>query len=350
MTDPTVWRVGWGVASAAAFAVAIAVARRLAVGLGMVARPNPIVRSHRAPVPYLGGAALIVAYFALLVASWGWNGVSPARDVLARSGGALGLMALGTWDDRRPFGPWFKLLVQSVLCAGYLLIADTPSGLGFGFQLLVLVTLVNAYNVIDVMDGLLCLLAAIPALALLAIPSLAPARLAPELHLMLVGLAMLLLFNRPPARVYAGDGGSLPLGFLVGAWCLAAAGERGPVAALPIAGLCAIPLLELALVIPARMRQGKSPMRGSPDHFALRLQDQLGWSKWSVLGVTTAVGGGFAAAPFAAARLPAPAYAVYAFACVATAVACWLALWRIPPRSAGTGRGAGSGTVTAHHL
>ena len=333
MTDSNLLHAAGLVVVAISIAASIAVARRVATARGLVARPNPIVQSHRAPVPYLGGTALIAAYLALLAGSWALAGALPARDVLARSVVALAFVGFGTWDDARPFGPWFKLLAQSVLCAAYLLAAGTPMESGLGLKLLILVGLVNAYNIIDVMDGLLCLVAGLAVLGLLATPSLAPAHLVPELVVMLVGLCVLFLFNRPPASIYAGDAGALTLGFLVGAWSLAAAGGAVAQRALPVAGLWAIPLLELALVIPARLGQGRSPLRGSPDHFSLRLQDQAGWSKWRVLGVTAVVGSCFAAAPWVAAHLAASAVALYMLGGAATAGAAWLLLWRIPPRA-----------------
>jgi UDP-GlcNAc:undecaprenyl-phosphate GlcNAc-1-phosphate transferase len=322
------------VAVAAVFAGSIAAARRAAVALGLVAKPNPIVRSHRVPVPYLGGAGLVAAYLAVVAGFWALAGVPPPRDVLARSAVALAFVAFGTIDDVRPMGPWVKLLAQAVLCATYLLAVGTPPGLGLGFQLLVLVTLVNAYNIIDVMDGLLCVLSGLAVMGLLAASSLTPAHVVPELLIMLLGLAVLFLFNRPPARIYAGDAGSLTLGFLVAAWGLAAARDRVGFSALPVAGLWAVPLFELALVIPARLRQGRSPLRGSPDHYALRLQDQRGWSKWRVLAVSALMGAGFAAAPWVATHFATPAVALYVVACAATAAVTWILLWRIPPRAA----------------
>jgi len=331
MSESTLALAAGLLVAAATFTAAILAARRVALGFDLVARPNPIVRSHRAPVPYLGGAGLIAAYLVLLAGSWALDGALPARDALARSAGALVFAAFGTWDDARPMGPWFKLLVQSLVCAAYLLVSGAPPGPGFALKLLVLVTLVNAYNIIDVMDGLLCVLAGIAILGVIGLGS--PGALSPELGLMLIGLVVLFSFNRPPARIYAGDAGSLALGFLVAAWGLAAVGDAVTVGALPIVGVWAVPLLELALVIPARLLQGRSPLRGSPDHFALRLQDQLGWSKGRVLGVTSILGGLFAAAPWVAARLGAPSAFTHGLGCVLAAGIAWLALWRIPPRA-----------------
>jgi len=333
MTRHLVVPIAWLIGAAGVFAASIVAARRAAVAFDLVARPNPIVRSHRAPVPYLGGTGLIAAYLALLAGSWALGGAFPARDVLARSAAALGFVVLGTWDDARPLGPWFKLVAQTVLCTAYLFVAGSSPGPGFMLKLLVLVTLVNAYNIVDVMDGLLCVLAGLAILGLLVLRSPATAPLTPELVLMLVGLGVLFLFNRPPARIYAGDAGSLALGFLVGAWGLAAAGEAVTLGSLSIAGLWGVPLLELALVIPARLAQGLSPMRGSPDHFALRLQDQLGWNKWRVLDAASIVGAGLAAGPWVMSRLEAPASTLYVLVCALAVVMAWRALWRNPPRT-----------------
>ena len=343
MTGPAAPHPAWLLLAAAVFAAAVVVARHVATALGLVAKPNPIVRSHRAPVPYLGGTALILGWLALLAASWALAGTAPPRVVSARAVVALAFVLFGTYDDARPLGPWFKLVVQSLLCAAYLVAVGTPVGPRLVIELLVLVTLANAFNVIDVMDGLLCVVTALALTSLLVTPTLAPTHAVPELALMLVGVAVLFLFNCPPARVYAGDAGALTLGFLVGAWGVEAAGGAGPLQALPIVGLCAAPLFELALVIPARLRQGRSPLRGSPDHYSLRLQDQAGWSKWRVLGATTLLGGTFAAAPLVALYLATPVVVAYTVAAIALAAVAWLLLWRIPPQARGTSALTGAG-------
>ena len=47
-------------------AMSIATFRRLAVCWNVVARPNPVVQSHKSPVPYLGGPAVFVVMFPVL--------------------------------------------------------------------------------------------------------------------------------------------------------------------------------------------------------------------------------------------------------------------------------------------
>jgi UDP-GlcNAc:undecaprenyl-phosphate GlcNAc-1-phosphate transferase len=196
------------------------------------------------------------------------------------------------------------------------------------------VSLVNAFNLIDVMDGLLCVVTGIAAIGLLAAPGLVSGATHLEIGVLLAGLAAFFLFNRPPAHIYAGDGGSMPLGFLIGAWILDAPRPDSPLHALARVGLCAAPALELLLLIPARLQRGLSPLRGSPDHFALRLQDQLGWSKRRVLAVTAVAGSLFALAPWLVAHAPAGTAAILAAFAITVGAIAWFALWRIPPRPA----------------
>ena len=219
----------------------------------------PRVRSHRQPVPYLGGAGLIVGWVAI-VALLG----APGPDTWLRIATALAFVAFGTWDDLRPFGPTVKLVVQVAICAAYLAWSGTPPGLTFAWKLLALATVVNAFNLIDVMDGLLCLVSAIAVAGLLFVPGLAPDALRPELIAMLAGLCALFFFNRPPARIYAGDAGSLTLGFLVGAWLLHAADHLPAPAGLSLVGLVAAPAIELPLLVVARLSRGLSPPAPGP--------------------------------------------------------------------------------------
>lgn len=314
-------------------ALAIVLARRLALATGLVAKPNPIVRAHRAPVPYLGGAA-VVGSWALLVLVSPRLGVSPlAPGTLARVAAAIALAAIGTWDDARPLTPRAKLAAQAVVTVGYLAAVHAPLAPASVADAAILVLLTNAFNVIDVMDGLLALVTAIGAGALLLLPGIAAGPLANELVIALGSVAALFAFNRPPAAVFAGDAGSLPLGFLVGATALAARGPHVPLH-LALLGAAAVPLFEVSLLVPARLARGRSPLRGSPDHFALRLQDQRGWGKWRVLGATALAGGACALSAALAARLPTPFATALVAGTLVALVLPWIALWRIPPPTA----------------
>jgi UDP-GlcNAc:undecaprenyl-phosphate/decaprenyl-phosphate GlcNAc-1-phosphate transferase len=104
-----------------------------------------------------------------------------------------------------------------------------------------------------------------------------------------------LVFNRPPATIFLGDGGSHLLGFIVGATLLSVTSSTMQpswkhAAASVVA--CGVVLLEVALLMYSRTRTGIPWWRGSPHHFSLRLQarglsrlatDVVAWSVAAVL-------------------------------------------------------------------
>ena len=190
---------------------------------------------------------------------------------------------------------------------------------------------VNVYNFVDVMDGLLCTLAAVGGGGLRLAPELLSGHPRVEVWLLLAGLAGVFAFNHPPARVYLGDAGSLTIGFLIGSWWLQVAGDQGFVAAAPAIAIVAIPLLELSLIVSARFWRGVLPFRASPDHFALRLQDELHWTRTRVPVVSAIVSGVFASLPLVLhAQAPLPTVIV-AVASVSFAVLLWASCWTLRP-------------------
>ena len=79
--------------------------------------------------------------------------------------------------------------------------------------------------------------------------------------------------NFAPARIYLGDAGSLFLGFMMSALSMNAGYTRVNLLAVvsPVL-ILGIPLFDLAFVMYIRWRKGIPVMKGSPDHFALRLR------------------------------------------------------------------------------
>ncbi len=301
--------------------------RRLALAVDIVARPNPLVRSHRLPVPYLGGTALFLAVFASwLILAW-----EPTREFPSLLFFGMIFVALGTWDDIRPLSARAKILLEVAVCTSYVLLAGGSSPIRIAGEIVILLTLVNAFNLIDVMDGLLCLLASIALFALLLMPSAVSPISQHRILLLLVGLGVLFAFNRPPAVIYPGDAGSLTLGFLIGVWILEAAANQEVVAKAWLVGPVMIPLLEVVLVVAARLRSHRSPFLGSPDHFALRLQDRWRWARARILFVTSGFGMLFAIAPVAATRLSPVARNAYGLVSVWVAVSLWIVCWQLTP-------------------
>lgn len=269
----------------AAFSVALActflvtpLARRLALRLGVVDHPNDR-KVHSDPVPYLGGAAIV---FAFAVATVGGAVVSGVRGSFLQIGVLLGggllLAAMGLWDDLRVVPGWVKVPVE-ILLAIALFVSGSRADL-FHIELLDLVVTVawvigitNAVNYMDNMDGLTAGTVAIVSVYMLALAGLSGQVLVAGLAAALAGCALGFLWhNRPPARIFMGDAGSLFFGFLLAGLGLELRFDNiARVTFFVPVALLAVPILDALLVSFSRVRRGLSPIHPGKDHMSHRL-------------------------------------------------------------------------------
>jgi len=79
--------------------------------------------------------------------------------------------------------------------------------------------------------------------------------------------------NFHPAKIFLGDAGSMFIGFMLAALSMNAGYTRvNLLAVISPVFILGIPLFDLLLVMIIRWRRGIPVMKGSPDHFALRLR------------------------------------------------------------------------------
>ena len=274
--------VGYLLAFVVAAAVALVLtplAIRAAVRFGLLDEPSDR-KAHEVATPYLGGLAMVVGFtLAVGVAAVlvpGVAGVIPDLGLVLGLG--VLLAALGLVDDLRGVGVGLRLGAQ-VAVALALWAGDNRIGVTSVEWLDLILTLVwvvgitNAMNLLDNMDGLSAGIATIAALWFGLIGALNGQVLVASLSFGLAGCALgFLRHNRPPARIYMGDAGSLFLGMM-----LATVGIRldlpvHPVSAalIPILVLT-VPVLDTTLVVAARLRHGISPFQGGRDHTSHRL-------------------------------------------------------------------------------
>lgn len=175
---------------------------------GAIVRDIPNERSlHSTPVPRIGGIALmagVLSGWALLMPFLAWWVALPA----------VGLFLLSLLDDVRSLSPRTRL-VGHFLAALAAVAGAGVSWLWLVPVLLFIVWMTNLYNFMDGADGLA------GGMALFGFGSYgAGAWLAGDGMFALLNLAVaaaalgFLFFNFHPARVFMGDAGSIPLGFL----------------------------------------------------------------------------------------------------------------------------------------
>jgi UDP-N-acetylmuramyl pentapeptide phosphotransferase/UDP-N-acetylglucosamine-1-phosphate transferase len=193
-----------------------------------LARPNAR-SSHAIPTPQGGGIAVMVAT-AIAAALTGLLGHPFPGDAIAVVLiAAFGLAVVGMIDDLRPIPVVPRLAMQ--LAAVTLLIATLPSqiriveaipiSLERAFLILGLLWFVNLVNFMDGLDWMTVaeMLPMTVALATFAFFGEAPFDVLPIALALAGALIGFAPFNRPVARLFLGDVGSLPIGLLAG-WCL----------------------------------------------------------------------------------------------------------------------------------
>ncbi|MAL96433.1 MAG: glycosyl transferase family 4 [Haliea sp.] len=174
--------------------------------------------SHQRATPHGGGIGLLLAFAVLVLArEEPWAG-----DYLVLLGLSLGLMLLGALDDRWSLPVLLRLAAYAGACLALVLSAPHPAGFWWAWLALPLMLwLVNLYNFMDGIDGLAALQALLAAASIAVLAWLGGhGEYARYCALLAACIPGFLCWNWPPARLFMGDAGSIPLGFLLGglAW------------------------------------------------------------------------------------------------------------------------------------
>ena len=209
--------------------------QRLARRLRILDRPNERSSHHR-PTPHGGGLPLFSALLLGLVAAV-LSGPPMPGVYLVITGLALLLVGMGVVDDVHGLSVRARFVMYglcSVVSAVLLLppVDGLYSAMTVVVAALALLWMLNLFNFMDGIDGiaaLQCIQAAFSA-ALLSWFTMADAPYALYCLLLAAAHAGFLVWNWPPARLFMGDAGSVPTGYLLGALALLGAVQG----ALPI--------------------------------------------------------------------------------------------------------------------
>ena len=150
------------------------------------------------------------------------------------------------------------------------------------FMLLWIGIIMNAINWSDGIDGLAGGIVFIAAITLFII-SLQPHVAQPPIAIISIAFAGsimgFLIFNLPPAKIFAGSSGSFFMGFII---ALIAIGAGAKIGATLL--VLAVPLIDAMWVVMERFRNGDSIFQGDKKHLHHRLLE-YGWNTWSILAL-----------------------------------------------------------------
>jgi UDP-N-acetylmuramyl pentapeptide phosphotransferase/UDP-N-acetylglucosamine-1-phosphate transferase len=269
------------IGAAAMSAVLIGLLRPLLVRYAL-ARPNAR-SSHREPTPQGGGIAVVAAALAAL-----WlgvvlspPGVAAGPQLAALTLAVLMLALVGVVDDIRGLGAAPRLLLQAIavgavlatLPADFSIMPQLPRPLELAVLFVGGVWFVNLVNFMDGLDWMTVaeVVPVATGVALLGLIGAAPAPAVLMALALLGGMIGFAPFNRPVARLFLGDVGSLPIGLMLG-WVLLQLAGRGHLAAALL-----LPLYYLAdatITLARRLIRGERVWQAHRTHFYQRATER----------------------------------------------------------------------------
>jgi UDP-N-acetylmuramyl pentapeptide phosphotransferase/UDP-N-acetylglucosamine-1-phosphate transferase len=240
-----------------------------------MARPNAR-SSHSVPTPQGGGIAVLAGAFLALGLALLFVAIPPAarHDLLLVALATILLAIVGAWDDIRPLPAGIRLVLQA-FCVGLVLFFAAPDirlfpalpvALERGLALLAGIWFVNLTNFMDGIDGI-TVAGIVPLSGALALAG-ATGLLDPATGFLAAalcgGLSGFAPFNKPTARLFLGDVGSLPIGLLT-AYLLYRLAGTGALAAALILPLYHVTDATITLI--RRLLRGEKVWEAHRSHF-----------------------------------------------------------------------------------
>lgn len=232
---------------------------------------HPNARSlHAMPMPRVGGIGIIVALLiaALLIQS-------PVLWPFML--GAWVLAAISLLDDYKNLPVRWRLLTHIIVAVAWVFMLPAISGATLLIASLAIVWMTNLYNFMDGADGLAGGMAVTGFSALAIAAAWAGA---PGLALFCASIAAAALaflrFNFPPATLFMGDAGSIPLGFLAAGIGIYGAALAYWPALFPVIIFSPF-ILDASITLFKRGLRGEKIWRAHHEHYYQRLV-RMGWS------------------------------------------------------------------------
>ena len=262
---------------------------RLAMRTDFYDRPFGYKR-HAQPTPSLGGIAVMAGFLAAAIPFGG-----ALSNYAAVTCSAIGLAVIGTIDDRRGLGIGIRVVAQ-VVAALVLWLAESGWAIGndaldLAVTLIWIIGVTNAFNLLDNLDGAAGTVGAVSAAGAGILAASKGDSVLAAFGFSLAGACAGFLPHNlaRPSRIFLGDGGSTPIGFLLAAIVLMCPGNDigwpGVLASAPLVGVA---IFDTTLVVVSRLRRRARVLSGGRDHVTHRLLTKLGSERGVCLALAAA--------------------------------------------------------------
>jgi UDP-N-acetylmuramyl pentapeptide phosphotransferase/UDP-N-acetylglucosamine-1-phosphate transferase len=273
-----------------------------------LAKPNAR-SSHRIPTPQGAGIAVVAATL-LVAAAVNVVAVGPAANIpLVVFGTTLFIAIVGFIDDVKSIGVLPRLLLQGLAVGAVVfaapdnlrIVSACPPWIERGLLVIAGLWFVNLVNFMDGLD-LMTVAEAVPvsaAVALFGLTGNIPAATTVAAAALCGALLGFAPFNRPVAKIFLGDVGSLPIGLLLG-WCLLQLAYHGQYAAALLLPLYY--LTDTTITLLRRMARREPFWAAHRSHFYQQATDN-GFTVLRVVGEVFALNVGLALLAMTSIRL-----------------------------------------------
>ena len=251
--------------------------------------------SHVIPTPRGGGIAVIAAIATVALGATVVEG-APVGGMGIALALAIGLSVVSFIDDLRNLSAGVRLAAHGLAVAGGLWALDgqgafaayLPQPLDLALTALAWLWFINLYNFMDGIDGIVGSETGAIAVGVggLAILGLAPATLLAPSAAALGAALGFLVWNWHRAKIFLGDSGSIPIGFLMGYLLVATAAPGGPALAAALV-LPLVFVIDASVTLIRRLARGRKPTEAHREH-AYQRAVQGGWSHARVCAATLA--------------------------------------------------------------
>jgi len=277
---------------------------------GFLDHPDGVRKTHRTPVPRVGGIAIVLAYSAtfaiafFLPFSYTYLLHKALPTILQLTLVASVVFLTGVLDDLVGLNAWQKLAgLASAASLAYFagirvefhFLHALPAwpGLAFAVTVIWLVGCANAFNLIDGMDGLAAGVGLLSTVTIL-IAALTQGNLPLTLATLPLAGALLgfLRYNFNPASIFLGDSGSLLIGFLLGCFGALWSEKSVTLVALCVPLLAvSVPLLDVVLSILRRYLRNRPIFQADRGHIHHKLLERGLRPQAAVLTIYAICGG-----------------------------------------------------------